>query len=140
MILITDVNVIISALIRNGKSRELLIDSPFTLYSPETLLNSIRKYEALIIEKSELQKEEFEILLSLLLEKITIIAKEEYSNYLKEAGEIMEHIDVEDVPYIALALSLPNNGIWTDDNHFIKQKKVKIWKTVDVIKRIQGEF
>ncbi len=83
MIFIIDVNVVISALIRNGKSRELLIDSPFILYSPETLIPSIRKYENLILEKSRLSKDEFKILLNLIIDKIVIVKKENYQKFLE---------------------------------------------------------
>ena len=48
----------------------------------------------------------------------------------------MASIDIEDVPFIALALSIGNDGIWSDDNHFQKQKKIKIWKTEEVIKML----
>ncbi len=134
MIFIVDVNVVISALMKKGKSRELLIDSPFMLYSPETLISSIRKYEGLILEKSGLSKEDFETLLSLIIEHIEIIEKEEYEKHLEEADKLIGHIDKEDVPYIALASSRVNDGIWSDDRHFQQQKKIKIWKTEDIIK------
>ncbi len=134
MIFVIDVNVVISALIKKGKSRELLIDSPFMLYSPETLLPSIRKYENVILEKSGLSKEDFETLLSLILENIEVIEKGGYENYLEEADKILGHIDKEDVPYIALALSRVNDGVWSDDRHFQQQKRIKIWKTEDVTK------
>ena len=137
MIFIIDVNVVISALIKNGKSRELLIDSPFTLYSPETLMNSLRKYEDLIIEKSGLLKEDFETLLSLVVENIEVIEKEEYEKYMEEADKILGHVDKEDVPYVALALLRANDGIWSDDKHFQQQKKIKVWKTEDIIKAIE---
>ena len=135
--MIIDVNVIISALIKNGKSRELLIDSPFTLYSPETLMNSLRKYEDLIIEKSGLSKEDFETLLNLLIENITIVERGDYKSYLEEAHKILGNVDIEDVPNIALSLSMVNDGIWSDDKHFQQQKKIRIWKTADIIKAIE---
>lgn len=54
MIFIVDVNVVISALIRDGMSRELLTIPSFTFYSPDTLLESIEKYKDEIMEKSRL--------------------------------------------------------------------------------------
>lgn len=137
MIFIIDVNVVISALIKKGKSRELLIDSPFILYSPEMLMNSIRKYENLILEKSSLSKEDFETLLSLIVENIEVIKKNEYERCQEEADKILGHIDKEDAPYIALALSRANDGIWSDDKHFQQQNKIKIWKTEDIIRTIE---
>ena len=139
MIFIVDVNVILSALIKNGKSRELLIDSPFTLYSPDSLISSIRKYEDFTLQKSGLSKEDFDTLLSLILENIVIVEKDQYQEQIPEAQKIMEKIDAEDVPYIALAISISNNGIWSDDAHFDKQNKVEVWKTIDIIEELEKE-
>ena len=133
MILIVDANVIISALIRDSKTRELLTISPFTLYSPDTLLDSINKYKDEFIEKSGLSKEDFETLLNFILEKVIIIRQEEYKSKTEQADEIMSHIDIEDVDYMALALSIENDGIWSDDAHFQIQDKIKIYKTNDIV-------
>ncbi len=135
MIFIIDVNIVISALIKDGKSRELLIDSPFMLYSPETLIPSIRKYENLILKKSGLSKDEFKILLNLILGNIVIIKREDYREYIEEAKSILGEIDLEDVPYIALALFMQGD-IWSEDNHFQKQKRIKIWKTEQLVKLV----
>jgi len=140
MILIVDANVIISALIRDSKSRELLTISPFTLYSPDTLLDSINKYKEEFIEKSGLSAEDFETLLNFILEKVTIIKQEEYKSKLEQADKIMGHIDIEDVDYIALALSIENGRIWSDDAHFQKQDKIKSYKTEDIVKIVEKEM
>ena len=136
MIFIVDVNVVISALIRDSTSRGLLTASPFTFYSPDTLLGSIEKYKDEIIEKSGLSAGDFETLLDFILGKITIIRKHKYELKLEQANNIMGNIDIEDVPFIALALSIENNGIWTDDSDFERQNTIKIWKTEDILKSL----
>jgi predicted nucleic acid-binding protein len=45
----------------------------------------------------------------------------------------MGKIDIEDVNYIALALSIENNGIWSDDKHFLKQDKIRVYRTEEII-------
>ena len=45
----------------------------------------------------------------------------------------MEHIDPEDIVFIATALSISDSAIWSDDGHFEKQDKVKVLKTKDVV-------
>lgn len=135
---IVDANIIISALIKDSKSRELLTTSPFTFYSPDKLLDSINKYKKEFIEKSKLSTNDFEILLNFIIEKIIIVKQENYISKLDQANEIMRKIDLEDVPYIALALSIENDGIWTDDFHFQKQDKIKIYKTEDIIKVVDN--
>mgnify|MGYP001616924247 CR=1 FL=1 len=45
MILVIDTNILFAALLRDSKTREILIDSPLVLYAPETIIKEIRKYE-----------------------------------------------------------------------------------------------
>ncbi len=73
-------------------------------------------------------------MLELITEKIHIIEKEKYSDKLDEAEKIIGVIDKDDVPFIALALSMANDGIWTENvKHFGKQDKVKIWTTKELL-------
>ena len=76
----------------------------------------------------------------LLTENIEIVEKERYSDKMEEAMLLLGKDVLGDVPFLALALSTPNNGIWTDDKHFERQKKVKIWKTADVVKEPKNVF
>jgi len=46
-------------------------------------------------------------------------------------------IDQKDAPYIALALTIENDGIWTADKHFKKQNYIKVFTTEDLIKLFQ---
>mgnify|MGYP001565852338 CR=1 FL=1 len=137
MIFIIDSNIIFSALLKEGKIRELLIDSPFILYAPEATLVEIRKHEEVILKKSGLTKDEFRTLFGFIIGNISIVNKEDYKKYIVEAEEIIGSVDRDDIPFIALALAIPNDGIWTEDNHFQKQKKIPIWKTEDIIKIVE---
>lgn len=83
-----------------------------------------------------LTKDEFENLFSLITEKIMIVEKEKYEKYLKEAEKIIGSVDKNDIPFIALALSVSNDGIWTDDSDFYKQNRIKVWRTVDITKKL----
>ncbi|MBU3924300.1 MAG: hypothetical protein KJ592_05260 [Nanoarchaeota archaeon] len=62
MRLVVDSNILLSGLIRDGKTRELLIDSPFDLYAPDSLVREVKKYKDYILKKSGLVDGEFEIL------------------------------------------------------------------------------
>ena len=134
MILIIDSNVLLSGLIRNGGTRALLIDSPFELCAPETLVNEVRKYKEYILKKSGLSDEEFEILFSLLMEVVRIIPMDSYVGYIGEAEKIIGDVDKNDVVFVALALSFINDGIWSDDNDFLKQDRIRIYKTGELIR------
>lgn len=41
-------------------------------------------------------------------------------------------MDKEDIPFVACALVF-NCPIWSDDQHFQKQKKIKIYTTKEII-------
>ena len=44
----------------------------------------------------------------------------------------MDIIDSKDTPFIAAALALPADGIWTFDADFNKQKEVKTFSTKEL--------
>lgn len=46
----------------------------------------------------------------------------------------MDRIDPSDTPFIALALSIESDGIWSDDDHFQMQDRVRIWKTKELVR------
>jgi len=52
---------------------------------------------------------------------------------MPEALKIMENIDINDAPILACALAIRNQGIWTEDKHFEKQGKVRMWKSIELL-------
>lgn len=133
MILVVDSNIVFSALLRDGTIRGLLIDCAFTLYAPENMVNELRKYREEICRRAGYSHEEFEVLLSLVTESIIIIEKERYAEQLAEADKLIGRVDRGDVPFLALALSIPC-GVWTEnEKHFRTQNKVKVWNTQEIV-------
>ena len=133
MKVITDVNVILSALIRDSTTRKIILNSEFDFYFPEPSLHKIRKYKSYILEKSGLTEAEYDKIMATLFKYIKLVPTEEIEKNWDEAKKIMEHIDKEDVVFIATSLSLPDSVIWSDDRHFEKQDKGKVWKTEEII-------
>ncbi|MBT4539512.1 PIN domain-containing protein [Candidatus Woesearchaeota archaeon] len=133
MIIIIDVNVFLSALIKDSTTREILLTYEQEFCFPEKSLQKIRKYKQLIQKKSGLSDIDFLKLFHSLLKFIRIIPDEELLCYWDNAKRIMEHIDPEDVTFIAAALSQDSAIIWSDDRHFGKQDKVITLKTKDLV-------
>jgi predicted nucleic acid-binding protein len=77
------------------------------------------------------------LLLDVLLASVQVVPAEEILKKHKEAERIMGKIDKDDVPFVAVALSFPNDGIWSEDKHFLKQKKVKVWQTRDLLRFVK---
>lgn len=68
-----------------------------------------------------------------LFKYVRLVPTEEIEKNWSEAKKIMEHIDKEDVIFIATALGIIDSVIWSDDKHFEKQGKVKVVKTEDMV-------
>lgn len=137
MILILDANIIFAALLRDSKTREILLYPFYEFYVPEFVVEEIRKILPTLIEQTETTKEKLDELLALFLSRVTIVPEEDYSHKLAEADELIGEFDKSDIPYLALALSIPNNGIWSNDNVFSKQTKIKHWFTKDILERFK---
>ena len=134
MKIVVDVNIILSALIRDSITRKIILNSLFEFYFPEPSLHKIRKYKNYILEKSGLADDGYGKLMETLFKYIRLVPTEEIEKNWDEAKKIMEHIDEEDVVFIATALSLKDSIIWSDDRHFERQDKVKVLKTADMVK------
>ena len=132
MKILLDVNIILSALIRDSTTRMIILNSEFDFYFPEPSLHKIRKYKDYILEKSGLSEEEYDKILAILFKYIQLVPTEEIEKNWDEAKKIMEHIDNEDVVFIATALSIEDSVIWSYDRHFEKQDKVKVLKTKEI--------
>ncbi|MFQ5981239.1 MAG: PIN domain-containing protein [Candidatus Heimdallarchaeota archaeon] len=133
MKLIVDSNRVIAGLIRDGIARRILLHPGFQFYAPEFMLLEIKNLADIIIEKSGLSPDEFARIFSLLVSKIKLVPKVQIEAVLKEAEATMGKIDIGDVPFLAAALAIPNDGIWSEDKHFEKQSEIKVWKTAALL-------
>ncbi len=132
MKLVIDSNIIFSAFIRDSKARRLIFSPVLELLTPEFTLDEIKKYESLICEKGNLTSLEFQLLLVLLFEKITLIPNEGYEDKISEAQGLIK--DIDDVAFLALALATKSAGIWSEDKGFNEQGKVRSWTTTELLK------
>jgi predicted nucleic acid-binding protein len=135
MKIVVDANVVISALVRSSITREVLLHPYVDYYSPDFLLAEIRKHEKEISEKAG---PGYGHALRLVTKKIIIIPNYFYKSYMQEAHKIIGSIDKDDEQYIALALSLDADGIWSYDAHFKMQDKMNIFTTADLLTLIKS--
>lgn len=129
---IIDTNVLISALIKKGLTREILTDFNINFIFPEQGLEEIYFYKSEIIRKAKINEREFDVLLLRLLKYIRLIPTEIFVGFREEANKIMNKIDKDDVIFIACALAF-DCSIWSDDKHFKKQKEIKVFTTKDIL-------
>jgi len=136
MILVIDANILISALIKNSVTAELIFKQDLKLFTSEFIIEEFLKYEDLILKKTSRTKEEFVEFMHILKEIITVIPKEEYSGFIKEAEVICP--DENDVDYFALALKL-KCGVWSNDKKLKKQDKIKVYSTGELKSLFENE-
>ena len=132
MKVVVDANRIIAALSKEGTTREILFDDFFEFVTPDFTVNEFEEHKEEFQKKSKLTKEEFDILLALLFERVTIIPKFAYNNFLNECKKLLK--DIDDVPYLAACLATKAEGVWSHDPHFKEQNKVKVFTNIDMLK------
>jgi predicted nucleic acid-binding protein len=136
MILVIDTNRIIAALIKDSASRKIIYSDKFLLLTPKFTLEELKGNRKEILTKTRLSGTAFESLLSIIMSNLYVVDDSIIKYKLEEAKRIMDKIDKNDTPFIALALAIANDGIWTDDKHFERQNRIKVWKTSDLIRFI----
>ena len=129
---VVDTNIIISALLKDGLSREILTNFNFSFFTPSFALSEIIKYKNYVCKKSSLSEEQFNSTLKKIFEYVTIIPLKEYVKYTYESDKLIH--DIGDVSFLACAIAL-NSNIWSNDAHFKKQKKIKVFTTDEFVKK-----
>jgi len=133
MLLVTDANVFMSALIARERTLDLFFSEKLQLIAPDFIFTEINEHKEEILKKSGLSKEDFELFISLLATRIEIVLAEEFRSHLEEASKISP--DSDDVVYFALALKF-DCSIWSNDKRLKEQTTVKILTTEELLEML----
>jgi predicted nucleic acid-binding protein len=133
MKLVVDANIIFAALLKDAETRKILLFPEYYYLTPDFIKIEIENHKDEIIERLNISRRIVDELLSMIFSNIKLVEYDKYEKRIDKAYNAMKNIDEDDTPLIALCLSIPNDGIWTEDRHFQKQNLVKIWKTRDII-------
>jgi predicted nucleic acid-binding protein len=71
--------------------------------------------------------------LGLIIKKLIVVPDYFYEDHMQKANKIIGRIDKDDEPYIALALALGADGIWSYDKGFRKQSQMNVFSTSDLL-------
>lgn len=129
--LVIDTNIIFSEiraiLINKSSFLSNIIKLPFLeLFAP----NKIKEELYRTIDEDlphNLDKDNAYSLANSFLEKISILDQESEEAWVK-ANILLKQYDQDDVPFLALAISLNAHGIITKDKHFNRQEDMSVWK------------
>lgn len=114
--LVVDTNIIFSALIpKESRIRDLLFEKDYLFFAPNFLIYEIYAHKEKLIKNSNLNEEEFYILLNNILECIQFVPIAMVDpKARKKAYTFCKDIDEKDTPFVALAIYL-NAPLWTGD-------------------------
>ena len=130
---VLDTNVILKALIKDSVVRGILLRSSHEFLVPEHAIDETTKHLGMVAEKSGLSESEINSVIDALLVSIKVVPAEKVVSKWKEAGHVMAEVDVGDVPFVAAAMSVNCDGIWSDDKHLKRQEKVRVWTTKEML-------
>ncbi len=131
MNLVADTNIIIAAILRSSTTQDIIFNSNVRIYAPEYLMDEIIEHKQELIEKMEVSDSVFESIYNIVLSKITIVPKSDYSSHKEKA--ISSCPDPQDWPFFVLAfhLSIP---LWSNDLSLKRQKFIRVIDTKEIIK------
>ncbi len=136
MKLIINSNRILAALVKDSYSRKIILHGNLELLTIQVSEEDIQKYKQYILKKTKLTEDQFNVIYGKLQSRLTLLDDGIIKTKMNDAKKIMDSIDKDDTPFIAAALAT-KSAIWSDDKHFEKQNKIKVWKTNDLIKFLQ---
>ena len=132
MKLVIDANVVISALIADSKTRELIVTLEPELLTPAFVHDEVENYEDLIMEKSGMEPDRVAQFIDLLFQYIEVVPADDFYPAIERAEQAIGDTDPDDVLYLACAIAR-NGDIWSDDSDFDEQGLVETYSTSDVI-------
>ncbi len=118
MKIIVDTNIVFSAILNvNSRIGRLLIQAPpsIAFYSCDFLVYEIRKHKDKLLKITKLSKNELWELQQLVTQKIHFINDDLLNDDLLDYAEnLLQDIDIDDAPFVTLAMQLEGK-LWTGD-------------------------
>lgn len=132
MKIVADSNRVVAALLKDSTTRGILFNNKFEFIAPEFVKEEIGKHKKELIKKAKISDREFDLLLSLIFESVTLIPKKEYNKFVDEIKS--EISDLKDAPYLACCIATHSEGIWSHDPHIKEQDKVMVFTNIDLLR------
>lgn len=136
MKLVIDTNRIMAGLLKDSTSRRIILHDSFSFFAPDYVEIELAKHRPYLMKKAKIPQQEFYLLMHTLLEHVTLVSFEDFEHEYEHAMLVMETIDENDSPFLAVGLALGIGSIWTEDHHFLRQDLLNVCSTRDLIEII----
>lgn len=114
-------------------ARRILTHSPIEFFAPAFLFEEVERHLPSLRERAGLSERQSSELLRRLRGRVGVVPEDVLVPFWKEAKAAMEAIDPRDAAYVAAALALPCDGIWSDDAHLKRQTLARSWSTKELV-------
>lgn len=122
--LVVDTNRVISALLREGETRRALLGTGATLFAPQFLQEEIVNNLPELARRVGIGADTLARALAPLLKRVLWVTADEYAVQLPKAVQALARVDPDDVPFLACALAVGADAIWSFDTDFDEQRLV----------------
>lgn len=129
----------IAAFLRDSTVRRLLTLSVLELMAPEFLRSELAEHLPELQRRAGLSEAAARNVLERLEKYIDVIPTEASLIQWDRAIGAVESIDSGDVAYVATALAVRCDGIWSDDPHLKRQNVVECWTTRELLDALRDE-
>jgi predicted nucleic acid-binding protein len=136
--IIIDSNILFSALIKDSLIRKMILLYTGTFLFPSYIFDEMEKHKEGLLEKSGMGTKQFEMLLTILLQKVQIVPTDILRPYEKKAYDTVKDIDPDDTLFIACALAYSDSILWSDDKKLKQQTVVPIINTKEMYHLFYG--
>jgi len=137
--IIIDTNVFIAMQIRPGIVRRIIIDNHDRFISPDFMFTEAWENRS-YWNKNNMTEDELKRIFERSYDYIREIPREIYEENIENAKGLI--MDPDDVSFVALALSVENEGIWTfNTKDFVRAEitdNIRILTTSEVVRSIYG--
>jgi predicted nucleic acid-binding protein len=124
MRLVLDANVVLSAALRDGAVRRALATADADLFAPAFLQAELDKHLPAIARRAGVRVADARAALDRLVADVIWVEPRDIQSRWDEAYGALGGIDAKDVPYLACALAVGADAIWSFDQDFDSQKLV----------------
>lgn len=129
---VVDANIVFAAFIRDGATRELILDRGLDLRSPPWLWDEVAARYGWLLEKSGLSPPVLDELLRQVRTRIADVPEELILLHKAEAIKQAGKSGKKDAPYIAAVLAV-QGVLWTHDEQLAKEGRIDTITTKDLL-------
>jgi predicted nucleic acid-binding protein len=136
MDIVIDANILFAIAIRKGITERILFSDALHIYAPEYLFLEFKEHKEYLLRLTNRSADEFIRLIEVLERRIELIPSSEFRSHLQEAET--EIADKDDAVYLAVCLA-KKMPLWSNDNGFAQQKRVRVFTTQQLIAYLRIE-